>query len=113
MLPRSSGSRPAMQRKVVVLPQPLGPRSEKNSPSRISRSSMWRTTCEPYDFCRFCSVTWATSAPDLARPALHPRFTPAADGVGVEEHRLVRDTRLQGFGDTRLCIEDADVVVAP
>src|SRR4030095_9814295 len=59
-----------------------------------------------------CSVTWATSAPDLARPALHPRFTPAADGVGVEEHRLFRDTLFQVFGDTRLCIEDADVVVA-
>ena len=31
-------SRPARQRKVVVLPHPLGPRRTRNSPSSISRS---------------------------------------------------------------------------
>ena len=31
-------SRPARQRNVVVLPQPLGPRRTRNSPSSISRA---------------------------------------------------------------------------
>src|SRR5436305_2978231 len=35
MRPSSGTSKPAIIRSVVVLPQPLGPSSEKNSPSRI------------------------------------------------------------------------------
>src|SRR6266545_3131046 len=35
--PASAVSRPAMQRSVVVLPQPLGPSRTRNSPSSISR----------------------------------------------------------------------------
>src|SRR5882724_1933770 len=35
--PVSADSRPAMQRSVVVLPQPLGPSKTRNSPSSISR----------------------------------------------------------------------------
>ena len=39
-MPPSVGSTsPAIIRSVVVLPQPLGPMSEKNSPSAISRST--------------------------------------------------------------------------
>ena len=34
-------SNPAIIRSVVVFPQPLGPSSEKNSPSRIPRSTSW------------------------------------------------------------------------
>src|ERR1041384_1776876 len=37
MRPSSGTSKPAIIRSVVVLPQPLGPSSEKNSPSRIAR----------------------------------------------------------------------------
>src|SRR5262249_56398793 len=37
MAPPDGVSNPAMQRSVVVLPQPLGPRSEKNSPSITSK----------------------------------------------------------------------------
>ncbi len=33
IVPAEEPSRPAMQRSVVVLPQPLGPSSETNSPS--------------------------------------------------------------------------------
>ena len=40
MLPSSPVSRPAMQRRVVVLPQPLGPRRTRNSPGSISRSRL-------------------------------------------------------------------------
>ncbi len=38
MLPSVGNSSPAIIRSVVVLPQPDGPSSEKNSPSRICRS---------------------------------------------------------------------------
>src|SRR3954453_7736202 len=38
--PSSAVSRPAMQRSVVVFPQPLGPRSTRNSPGSISRSRL-------------------------------------------------------------------------
>ena len=36
MRPSSGCSNPPIIRRLVVLPQPLGPSSEKNSPSRIS-----------------------------------------------------------------------------
>ena len=36
MRPASGDTKPAIIRSVVVLPQPLGPSSEKNSPSRIA-----------------------------------------------------------------------------
>ena len=35
--PESASSNPAITRSVVVLPQPLGPSIEKNSPAGISR----------------------------------------------------------------------------
>ena len=38
MSPSSGNSNPAIMRNVVVLPHPLGPRSEKNSPSCTERS---------------------------------------------------------------------------
>src|SRR6266508_1524568 len=38
--PSSADSRPAMQRRVVVLPHPLGPSRTRNSPSSISRSRL-------------------------------------------------------------------------
>ena len=37
MVPELCGSRPAMARSNVVLPQPDGPRKQTNSPSAISR----------------------------------------------------------------------------
>ena len=37
--PESGRSSPAMQRKVVVLPQPLGPRSVKSLPSGTSKAT--------------------------------------------------------------------------
>jgi len=46
--PAVSASNPAMQRKVVVLPQPLGPSSEKNSPSCTSKDIGPTLTCGEY-----------------------------------------------------------------
>ena len=42
--PEVSVSRPAMQRNVVVLPQPEGPSMTNSSPSAIVRSSSWTAT---------------------------------------------------------------------
>src|SRR6266511_66565 len=36
MVPADGCSKPAMRRRVVVFPEPLGPRSERNSPSKTS-----------------------------------------------------------------------------
>src|SRR5688500_19178979 len=44
--------RPVSMRMVVVLPEPLGPRSEKTSPRLISRSSDSTATREPNVFLR-------------------------------------------------------------
>src|SRR3954447_12902179 len=47
--PSSGSTNPAIIRSVVVLPQPLGPSREKNSPSRIerftSRTAAWSPNC--------------------------------------------------------------------
>ena len=48
-VPSSGDSKPARMRSSVVLPQPLGPSSAKNSPCRISRetSDERRDVAEP------------------------------------------------------------------
>src|SRR2546430_597559 len=48
-----------MQRSVVVLPHPLGPRRTTNSLSRISRSSPLTATAPSYDLESPCSLTRA------------------------------------------------------
>jgi hypothetical protein len=47
MRPPVGSTRPAIIRSVVVLPQPLGPISEKNSPSAISTSTLSTATTVP------------------------------------------------------------------
>src|SRR5471030_622213 len=50
MRPSVTSSNPAMQRSVVVLPQPLGPSRTSNSASAISRSIPPTAVVEPYRF---------------------------------------------------------------
>jgi hypothetical protein len=47
MAPEVGVSNPATMRNVVVLPQPLGPRNDTNSPRWITRSTFWTTCCAP------------------------------------------------------------------
>src|SRR5919202_3884382 len=47
MRPWSGASNPAIIRSVVVLPHPLGPSSEKNSPSAISSVTSWTASTLP------------------------------------------------------------------
>src|SRR5438105_282013 len=48
--PSSGRSKPAISRRVVVLPEPDGPRSVKNSPRATSRSTWSTATTSPYVF---------------------------------------------------------------
>src|SRR5256885_6196697 len=48
MRPSSGRSKPAISRRVVVLPEPDGPSSVKNSPAGISRSTRSTATTSPY-----------------------------------------------------------------
>src|SRR5256885_10839345 len=52
MRPSSGRSKPAISRSVVVLPEPDGPSSVKNSPASISRSTWSTATTSPYVFRR-------------------------------------------------------------
>src|SRR5882724_5388381 len=46
--PSSGRSKPAISRRVVVLPEPEGPSRVKNSPAGISRSTRSTATTSPY-----------------------------------------------------------------
>ena len=45
--PSSGTSKPAIMRSVVVFPQPLGPSSEKNSPSPIASDTSFTASALP------------------------------------------------------------------
>src|SRR5882672_8309890 len=67
MTPASDSSSPAISRKVVVLPAPVGPRRTKNSPSAISRDRSSRAAFEPYLLVTFASLMRAIVGPCLQR----------------------------------------------
>src|SRR5262245_9301613 len=50
--PASGCSRPAISRKVVLLPQPLGPRRVRTSPARRSNDTSFTTRVAPNDLVR-------------------------------------------------------------
>ena len=50
--PESASSKPAIIRSVVVLPHPLGPSIEKNSPAGISRVTSSTARTSPKSFTR-------------------------------------------------------------
>src|SRR5262245_49393849 len=64
--PASSSAKPAMSRNKVVLPQPEGPSSVKNSPSSILRLISRTATTDPKDR-RTPSMAMLLKAPPLAR----------------------------------------------
>src|SRR6202011_5123155 len=66
--PSSAVSRPARQRSVVVLPQPLGPSRTRNSPSSISRSSPSMAVAGGLPAKRLVSPSIRTL--DIVRPLL-------------------------------------------
>src|SRR6218665_3311128 len=105
MRPRSTGVKPAIICKVVVLPQPEGPSSETNSPRSTARSSPAMTVTSPKDLpkpsrtrCDMDAIgnrveggqggqgciRAARSALDLAVPAPRPFLTLGVGRIPVE-----------------------------
>jgi hypothetical protein len=73
--PSVVSSNPAIIRKVVVLPHPDGPSSEKNSPAAMSKQASSTATKSPKRF-----VTWSSSMTAAAgtAPATAPTATTVA-----------------------------------
>src|SRR3954452_628612 len=64
--PSSGCSKPAISRSVVVLPEPEGPSSVKNSPARTSRSTPATACTSPYALRTPVSLTSTAASPDAA-----------------------------------------------
>src|SRR3954454_13599866 len=108
MRPRSGCSNPAIIRSVVVLPEPEGPSSVKNSPAPTFRSTSSTATTSPYSLRHPSTETSAANhalqdvEPALELGVLDRERHEDADHVAVdparEEHqalfaRSVRDAR--------------------
>ena len=63
MRPTSGRTKPAIMRSVVVLPQPDGPRREKNSPSSTRSETSSTASVSPKRFVRPVSSTSDTRRP--------------------------------------------------
>src|SRR5829696_6616967 len=61
--PSSGSSKPAMSRSIVVLPEPDGPRSEKNSPRRTSSSTPSTAATSPNRFTTPMARTSKSATP--------------------------------------------------
>src|SRR4028119_36604 len=93
--PSVTSSRPAIMRMVVVLPQPDGPRSTRNSWSAISRLKLSTPTKAPK---RFETFLRRSSAIGLPLP-FHRTGGEAADDLLLEEqhqHEQRHDRRHHG-----------------
>ena len=66
--PPVGSSKPAIMRSVVVLPEPDGPSSEKNSPWAMSRSTPATATTSPYSFRTARAERRARRVPGGRRP---------------------------------------------
>src|SRR5439155_23237425 len=100
MAPSDSVSNPAMQRSVVVLPQPLGPRSEKNSPSITSKDRGPTVTWGEYRLVSpLTSSSTLGTATGLAQHLLVPAGEVGAAGLAylgiVEGHHALEVVGLQ------------------
>src|SRR5690242_17726512 len=63
--PAPAGRRPAMKFKSVVLPQPLGPTIETNSPGRTRSDTSLTATSSPNTTDTLSSTTEPGGAPDI------------------------------------------------
>src|SRR5690348_10956981 len=72
--------KPAIMRKVVVLPQPEGPSSEMNSPAASDRLTPDTADTSPKRFPRPLSCSFATGSPS-------PQHEVAADQAEAQRHQ--------------------------
>src|SRR4030095_6304484 len=83
-------SRPAIIRRLVVLPQPDGPTRTMNSPSPISRLRSFTAWESPYIFLTLSHVTVAMAHPPLPavlREPMHPAAEADVDGLRTRAAR--------------------------
>src|SRR2546427_2737982 len=112
--PSVADSRPAMHRRVVVLPHPLGPRRTTNSLSFTSRSSPFTARAPSYDLVSPLNLTRAKETLDgeerinnlrlrvLVAVSERTDFHGRGSRRGETPVRLPRDHRRARFhGDTR------------
>src|SRR5262245_62050454 len=112
--PPEMSSRPAMQRSVVVLPQPLGPSSATNSPSAISRSMPATAVTVPYFLTRPLSCTAAIPFPPVLLCSLlaDGLLELHAENLSRDEDQRDHDHRLQ-YADRRGKLIVAGVHIVP
>src|SRR5246127_1040450 len=86
MRPELGCSKPAISRSVVVLPQPEGPSSEKNSPLATDRSMQSTAVCSPNRLHRLVSsmLPPAIASPSLRSPCSLRPLTWGGSGLPVE-----------------------------
>src|SRR5580658_2034798 len=89
MLPLVGSSKPAISRSVVVLPQPEGPSSEKNSPASMRNDTSSTARTPPK---RLVSPTSSISPPATAVVSVRP-LGEAARRAGEREGRRQRHGR--------------------
>src|SRR5258707_1125369 len=81
MRPEDGSSRPAIMRKVVVLPQPEGPSRQKNSPFPMVKVESLTATKSPKALCRFSTrISAMASVRELADDHEH-------DGAREDRHQ--------------------------
>ena len=107
VVPRSNRSRPTMQRIVVLLPAPLGPRKPVTLPGATSKPRSWRATEVPKHFVRFSTLI--TDASDHAGPRHERQLRPPTSAfshgpvtgsgmTGVQEPRSLLTEQLDRLG---------------
>ena len=112
MSPASGSSNPATIRIVVVLPQPDGPSSVRNSPSRMSieRSSTAVTSPKRFVTPRMliAGVVSLIGGVILSRRRREPYSSAAMPGLGLEATLRDEPTDLRGHDDDHGDDEDHD-----
>ena len=137
IVPRSNGSRPAMARRIVVLPDPDGPRRAMRSPGRASRlrpATSVRPARDSVTSRKASSDSTRDSWPPDVDGVIPPPFEPArqrgerqrhreiqhradragnhpAAEVGREDLRLLRQLDDREHRDERRVLEQRDEVV--
>src|SRR5256885_5512149 len=91
MRPWSGRSKPATSRSAVVLPQPDGPRSDRNSPSPSEMSIPFSALTVPKSRWRFWSSRYPISAPSARSSEDTPRAAALASHEQEREHGEPRE----------------------
>src|SRR3954470_14759611 len=109
--PPSANSSPARMRRSVVLPEPEGPRSPRNSPSAISRFTRSRTSVfsklltSPSTVMRMPASVYARRAPRAAEAPFEHRFDSERD----KSHQRKQRGDREGGGKGVIVVKHLDV----